>query len=69
MNVSKKRGNYSSLYKGVSWDNSVRKWLARIQVAKKNMRLGYFKCEQDAALAYNEAATKYYGAFAKLNEF
>jgi len=29
--------------------------------------LGYFKSKEKAALAYNEAATKYQGSFAELN--
>lgn len=43
------------------------RWAAYIQVDKKLKRIGAFKKEEDAAIAYNEAAKKYYGEFAKLN--
>jgi hypothetical protein len=42
-------------------------WVARITVNKKRMSLGSFKSEIDAAKAYDEAALKYYGNYAKLN--
>ena len=34
---------------------------------KKNIFLGSFKDKKDAAKAYNEAAIKYHGEFARLN--
>lgn len=41
---------------------------ACISVNKKYLHLGYFKTQEDAAKAYNEAAKKYHGEFATLNE-
>lgn len=32
------------------------------------IHLGYHKCDTNAAIAYNEAALKYQGEFARLNE-
>lgn len=62
----------TSKYKGVSFHKTKRHktgyWIARIQVDGKVNRLGYFKSEVDAAKAYNEAAIKHYGIYAKLNE-
>lgn len=43
-------------------------WTARIQVHKKVISLGYYKSPESAAMAYNEAARKYFGQFAYLNE-
>ena len=58
----------SSKYKGVYWSKQRNKWKARIYINKKQKWLGYFESEIDAAKAYNEAALKYLGAFAKLND-
>jgi hypothetical protein len=58
----------SSKYKGVYWSKQKNKWKVRIYVNRKQKWLGYFESELDAAKAYNEAALKYLGDFAKLNE-
>jgi len=64
---SRKRTNCSSQYKGVDWDKSHCKWRARIMADGKRHHLGYFDDEIDAARAYNKAAKKGFGEFAKLN--
>lgn len=64
----KKEIGTSSKYKGVSWDKNASKWKARIMFEKDRMYLGLFICEKEAALAYNEAAKRLFGEFAKLNE-
>ena len=51
--------NNTSGYKGVSFKSN--KWVAGIN-------LGAFNTKEEAALAYNEAATKLFGEYAKLNE-
>jgi hypothetical protein len=33
----------------------------------KRLELGYFKTAREAAIAYNEAAKKHHGEFARLN--
>lgn len=62
----------TSEYKGVSYYKSKRHktgyWVARIQVDGKVKRLGYFKTEKEAAIAYNKAAKAHYGEYARLNE-
>jgi len=67
MNMSKQRGEYTSEYKGVSWDYRRKKWRAYIQVDRKHIYLGRFDSEVDAAKVYDAAAVEYFGAFAYTN--
>jgi hypothetical protein len=53
----------TSKYKGVCWHKQLQRWWARI--AGKS--LGTFESEIEAAQAYNNAATRDFGEFAKLN--
>lgn len=55
----------SSDMRGVAWNKSARKWQAGIKVNGKSKHLGLFTSKQDAATAYEAAAVKYYGEFAK----
>ncbi len=57
----------SSLYKGVSKIKNSKKWLASIKHNNKIIKLGSFYSEEIAALAYNDAAIKLFGDFARLN--
>lgn len=57
----------TSAYKGVCWDKASRKWLAKIGHEHKHYTLGYFDGERDAAVAYDEAAKRLHGEFARLN--
>ena len=66
MNRRKVRGT-SSRYKGVSWRRSRRLWQSMIWVDKRNLLLGSFTSETEAAKVYDAAARKYYGEFAYLN--
>ena len=59
--------NSSSKYKGISWNKRNKKWVAAIKNNGKTINLGSFVDEQMAALAYNEAAQKYFGEYAYLN--
>lgn len=58
----------SSIYKGVSWSKRKNLWYVALQVNYKNVFVGLFKNEVEAAKAYNQAAIEYYGEFANLNE-
>ncbi|MCL2925329.1 MAG: hypothetical protein MGF17_12115 [Trichodesmium sp. MAG_R04] len=58
---------HSSKYRGVYWCKDKCKWIAEIKVYKKQIRLGRFEVEKDAAVAYDEAARKYYGSLARTN--
>lgn len=60
--------NTLSQYKGVSWAKQRKKWVARIGINKKRLFLGYFKNEEQAAIAYNKAAKELFGEYALLNE-
>ena len=57
-----------SPYKGVTWRNDRGKWRSCITVNGRRIYLGLFETAQEAALVYNEAAVKYHGDYAKLNE-
>lgn len=57
----------SSIYRGVSWYPRYLKWRARVTVDNREVSLGYFSAEKDAAQAYDDAARKYFGEFASPN--
>lgn len=57
--------NSTSQYLGVS--SAFNKWKSEIYKNKKKFYLGLFESEEDAALAYNNAAKIIHGEFANLN--
>ena len=57
----------TSGYRGVGWDKKEKKWKARITQNQKHKFLGYYLTKEDAAKAYNHAAKKLFGSFAKVN--
>ena len=59
--------NTSSVYKGVSWNKRIKRWTSQIMIDKKLRHLGRYENEQAAALAYNNAAIKHFGQYARLN--
>ncbi len=68
------RRDNKSGFKGVvlmKWRNKVkpdqRRWVANITNNKRAIYLGCFTSARDAAKAYDKAAKKYHGEFARLN--
>lgn len=66
--LPKKRVKSTSSYRGVSFSKSDGKWRAGIEVDGHSINLGNFKTEDDAAMAYNKAARKYFGDLAYQNQ-
>jgi len=64
---SDKRASCTSKYKGVSWKKQDSIWVAQVKVNGLRKHIGYFCSERLAAQAYDSAAIKYYGEFARLN--
>ncbi len=65
-NQQRRRTNTSG-FKGASWHNGCRKWMARIRVSGRSVYLGLFASPEDAARAYDAAARERFGEFACLN--
>lgn len=66
-NVRNNRGRMgmTSQYKGVSkWEGQ---WIATITSHGKQVRIGQFATEHEAALAYDAAARELHGEYAHLN--
>lgn len=66
-NQEKRRPLSTSRFKGVGWDKSRDRWMAKIMVNQKNIFLGRFTDEIEAAKAYDVAAIKHFGEFARTN--
>lgn len=62
------RANNTSGYKGVHWKKQNKIWVAYIHKNNQRIHLGHFGTAELAAEAYNEAAIKYHGEFARLNK-
>jgi hypothetical protein len=58
---------YSSRYKGVCFEQWTQKWRANIVVDGRRRSLGRYGDEVAAAQAYDEAARRWFGAYAWLN--
>lgn len=67
MNSNLQKGT-TSKYKGVSWKKSAKRWYAYIKINCKTIHLGCFVSEEEAARAYNDAASQYFGDFVLLND-
>lgn len=60
--------NSTSGYKGVNYHKVNQVWRAQIRINRKHTHLGCFDTKEEAAIAYNQAAIKYFGEFAYLNK-
>jgi hypothetical protein len=61
------RSSNTSGFKGVSWYKRYRKWQVAIRIDGERKYLGYFSNKVEAARAYDNAAKRYHGEFARLN--
>ena len=66
-NARCRRTGKTSRYKGVCWNRDLRKWMSSIRHNGKLVYVGFFLDEMTAARAWDEAAIKYRGEFARLN--
>jgi predicted CoA-substrate-specific enzyme activase len=66
-NRRKTKSKTSSRFIGVCFHKSQKRWCANIRHNGKKLWLGSFVSEIDAARAYDAAALKYHGQFARLN--
>ena len=55
----KKRTGTCSKYRGVTYHLKAKKWMGQIRVSGQQMYLGLFHNEEDAAKAYDLAATRF----------
>lgn len=63
-NICRKKTNRCG-YKGVYWHKQANKWRASITVDGKFISLGLYLRVEDASSAYQAAAIKYFGVFAR----
>lgn len=64
---AKRGGACQSRFKGVHRHHTG-KWVARVHKDSAPIHLGMFATEEDAARAYNKAASEMFGEFARLND-
>jgi hypothetical protein len=66
-NKSKSKSKTSSKFKGVHWDSSRKLWKAAIVFQGRNIFIGRFKTEKDAARAYDAKSKEIFKDFGHRN--
>lgn len=66
-NRRKRRDGETSKFKGVHVEKASKVFVSSLRLNGRLINLGRFLSETDAALAYNNAAVKYFGEYAKVN--
>lgn len=66
-NRPKIRAKTTSQYIGIYFEKRTSRWTVKIRVNGKRLWIGRFESEIEAAKAYDAAARKYHGEFARLN--
>lgn len=69
-NCLKPKGKHTSIYKGVRYKNDHgrrKRWNAHIKYNYRQIFIGTYKTEKEAAKAYNDKATELFGEYAYLN--
>lgn len=59
-----KNKNNTSGFKGVTWHDQRRKWVAQIKVNGQHKHIGLFKTKKAASDAYQKAAKQFFGEYA-----
>jgi hypothetical protein len=59
--------NHGARYKGIFRCTETQRWRARIEAPSGRINLGTHATQEDAAKAYDRAALKHWGVFARLN--
>lgn len=59
------QSNNSHGSKGVAWDAQKQRWVARIMIHGKRIKIGRYRTREEASLAYAGAAEKLVGEFAR----
>ena len=67
MRYARRRADNTSGFRGVYFDKTRGKWKAHIRVDGCLTTIGRYPTAEDAARAYDDAARKHYGKFARLN--
>lgn len=63
----RRRSDNTSGYRGVCFAKNEGKWVARVWADRKFYALGYFDLAEEAAMAYDRAAVRLHGQFARPN--
>lgn len=64
---SRRRRDNSAGFKGVTWHPVSGMWRVRVDVNGTTLQIGYFREKEEAGRAYDAAARRIFGEFARLN--